>query len=441
MPAIAAAQVKKWLQEQIAAVQASGGQELWVECEVALPCYWLSDTPEHRFGLAVQLKRVAGSVLAVAARASGDGVEGPAGASCLIPLHRPLPLSCTRIPKPWGQEIWYTGVEERGVCHFEGEGGQTVPLPWLLETLSATLTGGHRELILLKILDPLPAEVWGDLYFELHEEKREVYVVTRVDKEAWPDGIGAIRFGFDTEVVARYPDEVAFKDAYRDSIAAYEHVRREIDGLLDQKRQCAGLALNEAVSPQQLQDWQAELPGELMQQESTRRHAMEAFTRFMPLRVGDVVRVPCFTPHSLQHGVRTVEFQTPVYERKILSFAQKVLTQGHWDTDEAVSMMQIETAEEEPLIEVDSGPGVRAERIVDFDDFEVQRWQIQPGSEHRLLLQGRYALVMTVEGEASINGFRLMPESACLIPVTMPELIALNPRAEPSTLLVAIPSL
>src|SRR5690625_7657891 len=42
---------------------------------------------------------------------------------------------------------------------------------------------------------PLPVEVVGDLYFELHEEKREVYVVTSIDPQAWPEGIGAIRYG------------------------------------------------------------------------------------------------------------------------------------------------------------------------------------------------------------------------------------------------------
>ena len=37
------------------------------------------------------------------------------------------------------------------------------------------------------------------------------------------------------------------------------------------------------------------------------------------LRVGDVVTIPPGTPHSLLRGVTVVEFQTPVFERRILA--------------------------------------------------------------------------------------------------------------------------
>ncbi len=85
----------------------------------------------------------------------------------------PLRLQPVHIPKPWGQEIWYTGIEARGVSLVISETGIT-PLPWVIALDSQRILGAHEQLNLLKILDPLPDEVFGDLYFELHEKKREV---------------------------------------------------------------------------------------------------------------------------------------------------------------------------------------------------------------------------------------------------------------------------
>ena len=66
------------------------------------------------------------------------------------------------------------------------------------------------------------------------------------------------------------------------------------------------------------------------------RRSMQAFTGSRALRKGDVVQVAPHVPHSLQQGVQVFEFQTPTYERNIISFNQKVLTQDHWDSDYAI---------------------------------------------------------------------------------------------------------
>lgn len=234
----------------------------------------------------------------------------------------PALLKPISIPKPWGQEIWYTGIEQRGVVDVVGLNGRLLSLPFMISALPQYLAGQYAQsLILLKILDPSPEPVIGDLYFELHEQKREVYVVTAIDEGAWPNGEGAIRFGFNDEVLAKYPSEAAFKSAFADSVKAYEKTRREIDALSD---------LGQTVD------------NSLRTLELDQRNNMNAFTHMQPLSLGDVVKVPCLTPHSLQHGVRTVEFQTPVYERLIVSFAQKVLTQNHWDTDRALQLMDVQ---------------------------------------------------------------------------------------------------
>src|SRR5690625_6902641 len=228
---------------------------------------------------------------------------------------------------------------------------------------------------------PLPVEVVGDLYFELHEEKREVYVVTSIDPQAWPEGIGAIRYGFDPEVRAGFASDDAFRRAYLAAVRAYRGVRVELDQRLDRWLSGQGLSPAQPVAPEVRARAMATLPTALQRQERELRRALARCTRLRPLRVGDVVQVPLHLPHALQHGVRTVEFQTPVYERLILSFAQKVLTQDHWDTEEAVERMALEPPPERPLPRLRRGVGWVEEQIVDVADFEALRLQGEEGVE------------------------------------------------------------
>jgi len=326
-----------------------------------------------------------------------------------------LPLAPTYIPKPWGQEIWFTGVEARGICCF-GDGGARVPIPWLQAVMPDDSLGACGEpLVLLKVLDPVSREVTGDLYFELHEEKREVYVVTHVDCNAWPDGIGYIRFGFSPSAVAAAGSEAAFRAAYLDAVKTYEQIRREID------------AAPEAAGP------------DLIRREARLRREMEAYTHLHPLQVGDVVAVPLLMPHSLQHGVRTIEFQTPVYERKILSFAQKVLTQGHWDTGEAVEQMRLFPPEQQPFELLVEAGGVRVERIVDFPDFEVRRIHIAADSAFDISVGETYGLVMLVQGQLSLEGRRFRSEQAFLIPGNQSLTLSPPEGVQTLVLLLALP--
>jgi hypothetical protein len=304
-------------------------------------------------------------------------------------------LSPLCIPKPWGQEIWYSGVETRGVCSFSSGGGET-PIPWLQAVVPDSALGSSGEaLVLLKILDPSPEPVIGDLYFELHEEKQEVYVVTHIDEAAWPDGTGYIRMGFDASKVAAFEgDEEKFRNAYLQAVEAYEVVRREIDELGPD---------NDASQA-------------LLAEELRLRNAMDGFSHLQSLSLGDVVKVPLLTPHSLQHGVRTVEFQTPVYERKILSFAQKVLTQDHWDTREAVRQMRLEQVERIPFDVLSQRKGVLVERIVDFNDFEVHRVSLHPDTFFSVESLMHYGLIIVVEGSLSVDGMVFGSEQALILP-------------------------
>lgn len=335
-----------------------------------------------------------------------------------VDMSKALMLKPIAIAKPWGQEIWYTGIEARGQSVVVGEGIGETPLPWLLSFAPKWLAGGcERNLCLLKVLDPLPDEVYGDLYFEMHEEKREVYVVTHVDPEAWPDGSGGIRFGFNQQLRKELGD-AAFTKAYFDAVKAYEEVRREIDTHFDERRQQLGVATNEPLAADVLKEWHGLLPVSLQEQELLRRRSMESFTAMKALALGDVVKVPCFTPHSLQHGVRTIEFQTPVYERKILSFAQKVLTQTHWDTEQALDLMSLDEPQDDPLPLLSENKGCRIEQVVRFDDFEVLRISLGEGAECDLqayLNTVDYALIMPVAGEAELARQALSLQNALLL--------------------------
>lgn len=317
----------------------------------------------------------------------------------------PLLLEPIYIPKPWGQEIWYTGIEARGQARVKGEGG-SLPLPWVMEFIRHKLRMMPlAQLILLKVLDPLAEEGYGDLYFELHEQKQEVYVVTHIEEQAWPDGRGAIQLGFNREVRELYVTNEEFKAAYYAAVSSYEQTRREIDCLLDEKKQQLGVALDKPIAAYQLKLWMKELAQvdeykELIQREQNLKRDMNRFVALHPLRVGDVVAVPRLVPHALQHGVRVIEFQTPVYERKILSFGQKVLTQKQWDTKEALSLVDMSekpSVISQAHIEIE---GIQIQRVVNFDDFEVHR--IRLFNSYKLEFDC-YCLLIVLEGELIIN--------------------------------------
>jgi mannose-6-phosphate isomerase class I len=331
-----------------------------------------------------------------------------------LELDKGLLLQPVFIPKPWGQEIWYTGIEARGVSQVKSDEGLS-PLDWVIAVSPEQLLGQHKTPILLKILDPLPDEVVGDLYFEMHEIKQEVYVVTHVDQQAWPNGEGGIRFGFNQSLRKTFASDEAFKQAYLQAVKNYQQVRVQIDNLLDKQ-----------LSPS----------ADSVSQEKLLRKKMENFIAIKNIRLGDVITVPCFTPHSLQHGVRTVEFQTPVYERKILSFAQKVLTQNHWDTEEALKKIDLDVPREKPLTVLEKTTSVYREQVVQFDDFKVERITLT-GSTKMLFAKGSYRLLLIVSGEVHIAGSPLEPAQAILLPVCAD--IEINCVSKTAVFLVAEP--
>ena len=83
--------------------------------------------------------------------------------------------------------------------------------------------------------------------------------------------------------------------------------------------------------------------------------------------------------------------------------------------------------------------GVVVERIVDFDDFEVQRAVIAPGHDFVHELNSQYWLVVGVNGRLLMDDSALVNESAILLPRVLNSVCFGNNGSSKATLLLATP--
>jgi quercetin dioxygenase-like cupin family protein len=371
--------------------------------------------------LAPVFERDPASLVEYAARRAG---------AALISNREPLRLGVHHVPKPWGREGWYTGIEKRGLSRVVSSTGET-PLPYALGMFPWPILRRHdRAPILLKTLEPHPDEVLGDLYLEVHEEKWETYVVLEVDRQAWPAGVGFLRAGLAPERIEHY--RASHGESWRAEVSrdlarrirVYEQVRNSIDSILEEKLRQQGFDPAQAVPPKLHHELMRTVPAPLREQERAARADVESLLGKIPLRVGDVVALPPGVLHSLRHGIKVVEFQTATYERMIAMFTQKVLTQSHWDTEKAVARME-KAAYTPPIpTPVHAEEGILAERAVSYPQFTVDRVRLDPGRGWMQDTAERYRLLFVVEG----NGKLLLPgggertlakEDALLIPATL----------------------
>ena len=374
--------------------------------------------------------------------------------TAVISNRSPLVLKSCDIPKPWGREIWYTGIESRGVSRVITPTGDT-ELPYALGMFPVPVIGEKEAPpLLLKILDPLPDPVYGDLYLEVHREKWETYVVLSVDPTAWPDGSGTLRAGLDPEAVKKarekHPQgwEAQLADDLKKRIGEYERVRREIDAHLDQALRNQGEDPDQPIRPELHRELLEALPKSLCAGEAEKRTAVESLVGSVPLRPGDVVTLPPGVLHSLRHGVKVIEFQTPTYERLIAMFAQKVLTQPHWDVDEAVNLMDRSPYQPPALEVLQDADDVRVERVVDFPQFQVDRTRLDLNRTRQCGTEGdnRYQLLFATAGKGELllpNGdtFPMEPETAYLLPATLGKYAVNAISAQGLTYLEASPTL
>ena len=229
----------------------------------------------------------------------------------------PALLEPVTVRKPWGREVWYSGIEARGESRVH-HGGERIRLSQFLATLRR-----DRPVTLLKTLHPDA----GNLYVEVHERKYEVYIVDEVDAERWPEA-GQMLLGASVE---------------RGGLGEAEF----------RERMLAAARAAEA---------------------SCRVDGVAALMRPVPLAVGDAVAIAPRVPHSLLRGVSVVEFQTPVFERKILAASQRVATQAGWDSAEAVDLIDLEA---EPCVTPRTSEP--RQTLGASDTFTVTRHRLGPG--------------------------------------------------------------
>lgn len=347
-------------------------------------------------------------------------------------LAQPLRLTVHAEKKPWGQELWYTGIEKRGICSVETPSREKISLPayLALRENSPRDAQNHKTISappLLKILDPHKDESSGCLYIEVHKEKWETYVVTAIDKEAWPTGKGEVLFGFSNVKLQECGhDWQRFLHELKVKIQRYETLRRELDSGSRNKD-------NQETQHQERMLW----------------NELRNWFDVRQVEIGDVIEVPPGIPHSLQNGVRVVEFQTPTYERLIVAFNQKVQTQNHWDTEEALQFAQrltsVELTNARPIVAQGAvGETVALDCIVDFPGFRVKRATLARGQHIQLPPHAAHSsgLVFVVAGHVLVNSegaddtLMLSAEEACYLPQASAAVQVVALKDSPAVILV-----
>jgi formamidopyrimidine-DNA glycosylase len=312
-----------------------------------------------------------------------------------------------QILKPWGKEIWYSGIEKRGVNCVRNQLGQELSLPKFMEIhLGSAGVKSSAQVPLLKILDPKPVAVLGDLYTEVHSVKNEVYVCLEVDPILYPEGDGLLRYGLQIEGDGSELSNVEeWKRHYLKSVQKYQSLRQQIDSQLE----LAGVYQNGQPEAEVLLKILSDLPVSLKKQETMLRNQMNAFTAVHSFPVGSFARVPAGVPHALQAGVKVVEFQTNSYERWIVSFAQKVATQNHWDTSLALKNLDEKASLRDPIQKLASNGFLTLLAL--FEEYALFHLSPQSLDLSECAQWGAYCVAFALPGSVvTLDGVRVRSE-------------------------------
>ncbi len=284
-------------------------------------------------------------------------------------------LEPVRVPKAWGAEVWFTGIEPRGESRIVVE-GRRAPLGYAL-ALFPDLWGASAPL-LVKELHAHHEPIAGELYFEVHADKREVYFVTEVDPRAWPAGQARVRFGLRSAARAN----PAILEA---PLRRFEAARLAVDR--------AAAIDGTGLTPARHIDARRRVPKALLEAERQARANVDRLIAERRLAPGARLEVPPGTPHGLRHGIRVIEVQTPSYERAVLYASQPLAGRGSWDIERGIALIGAQP----PVATVVPG-----------------RWEALPPGAELSLTGGRYALCHVVSGRLRAGTLTLSAGGTCL---------------------------
>lgn len=326
-------------------------------------------------------------------------------------------LQPTVVVKPWGFEQWWSGIEQRGISHItphpKAEG---VRLSTYLDFFGeAALESPPRAPILLKTLSPFPHPIRGNLYYELHLQKSEVYIVCRIQgntpKDTHPSS-ATLYVGVSQDKRSSYASDDAFRHAFAQALCEYETVQQHISASLEDfyrraQAQCAQRDFSRKKErwwwQQQVQNSEELISTSLKHKRAQLKRRLMEFFHPVEVKVGDVISIPPRVPHSLQHGIEVIEFQSPSYERTILAFDQKVWTQDHWDIQDAMQHMCLHPHRDHlSLDHLCSSEPQAAQRflVATFADFKVFLLTVPPNTSLQLSGEGKHSLLKVLAGTA-----------------------------------------
>ena len=105
-------------------------------------------------------------------------------------------------------------------------------------------------------------------------------------------------------------------------------------------------------------------------------------------------------------------------------FAQKVITQNHWDTENAINKMETEVYHPPKLECIHNSEYLNVERFTNFPQFNFDRIRMAPKNTFEDQLDGRYQLLIIISGQAAVvtqsgNYIYIKKEESLFLPVAM----------------------
>ncbi|NQT32366.1 MAG: hypothetical protein HQ594_01680 [Candidatus Omnitrophica bacterium] len=327
-------------------------------------------------------------------------------------------LSPYKEPKVWGAggigEYWY-GAEAGDKSSVASLGGDEAPMADVLELAPVEILGEGAVkkfgdlLPLVKILTPK-----GRLSVQFHDAKNELWIVTGVDESAAGGKEPSVIVGFSSEAVDEYGPSVTSE--YHEALKEYGVQLNALIDLLLQKRFKEALEETKDVvlAAESAKESSPQIAAAL-DKVTEARGKLEKFYNYIPVKIGDVIPIPCGTLHALGSGVEVVEPQIPGPTQSLedgATYPVRYYFPGHergrskkkLDIDRAEEMIP-DVVKESPPEVISEADSVKIERLPGgFEDkgLEVHRITMEGAAEANFSDITSFHTLVSVAGEAMI---------------------------------------